>query len=371
MSDTTDNRVADNGCNVTANDSGQCIFNVRRADEWVSEAIKRPNPRQLWKELWYENEVACLFADTNVGKSIYAVEIAGEIAKTDRVLYFDFEMSDKQFQMRYTDPDEETPLLFGDNFFRVEYRKDCALIDDTEAVASQIVMAALEAEARIIIVDNISWVCNRSEDGDAAGRLMLKLVEMKQKHNLSILVLAHTPKRNTRAPLNQNSLAGSKKLANFFDSIFAIGLDKNNKPSGRYIKQIKTRTGEMLYGDNNVIVCNLQKDGPWLHFEETGYNWECKLLDDPDADDIDRGEATKEISRAEEKKKKKEEVKKLMREGVKGTYLRTKYHLSPNTLIKWRKEIESEDEALLEAMAESARRVDETELTGSLKYRYD
>lgn len=277
-------------------EGAQTVFVTRHGNEWTADAATRPNPRQLWRELWYECEVTCLFADTNVGKSILAIQIANEVAKTDRILYFDFEMSDKQFQLRYTDDDGHI-FQFNAGFYRTEYSREASAITDIDAVIDQIVLTSLQQHATKIILDNISWICNRSESGDAAGQLMQRLVEIKNRYGLSLLVLAHTPKRNTSAPLNQNSLAGSKKLANFFDSMFAIGLDKNNRPSGRYIKQIKVRTGELKYGENNVIVCNLTKTGGFLHFEETGYDWERTMLDEPDADDLARDEARNEVLR--------------------------------------------------------------------------
>ncbi len=52
-------------------------------------------------ELWHEGEVCCLFADSNLGKSIFAVQMADEIARDQNVLYVDCELSDKQFQLRY------------------------------------------------------------------------------------------------------------------------------------------------------------------------------------------------------------------------------------------------------------------------------
>ena len=156
--------------------------------------------------------------------------------------------------------------------------------------------AAVECGARVIVIDNISWICNRSESGDAAGILMQRLVQLKKRSRCSILVLAHTPKRNISAPLNQNSLAGSKKIANFLDSIFAIGVSKKNRPQGRYIKQIKVRSCEMLYGEDNIIEANLQKDGCLLHFVIVGYGTERENLDEPDADDIERDNSQREIA---------------------------------------------------------------------------
>ena len=99
-----------------------------------------------------------------------------------------------------------------------------------------------------------------------------------------MLVLAHTPKRNTNTPLTQNSLAGSKRIANFMDSIFAIGTSKKNRPSSRYIKQIKVRSTEMTYGDDNVIECDIVKDDDFLHFRVNGYGTEAENLDEPDED---------------------------------------------------------------------------------------
>ena len=112
-----------------------------------------------------------------------------------------------------------------------------------------------------------------------------------------MLVLAHTPKRNTNTPLTQNSLAGSKRIANFMDSIFAIGTSKKNRPSSRYIKQIKVRSTEMTYGDDNVIECDIVKEDDFLHFEVKGHGTEAENLDEPDEDYEKCKEANAEIAR--------------------------------------------------------------------------
>ena len=85
---------------------------IKEANTWVEEAKNRPIPNMLFSELWYENEICILFADTNLGKSILAVQIADSISKgiaipgfklespPKKVLYLDFELSDKQFENR-------------------------------------------------------------------------------------------------------------------------------------------------------------------------------------------------------------------------------------------------------------------------------
>ena len=79
------------------------MFTIKTANRTLKDASLRPNPNPLYHELWYEGEVCCLFSDSNLGKSVYAVQIAEEIAVTQNVLLVDCELSDKQFQMRYSD----------------------------------------------------------------------------------------------------------------------------------------------------------------------------------------------------------------------------------------------------------------------------
>ena len=85
---------------------------------------------------------------------------------------------------------------------------------------------------------------------------MKRLKELKIKHNLSILALAHTPKRNLIYPITKNDLAGSKHLSNFADSIFAIGESCKDK-SLRYLKQLKARATEVIYDSENIIVSEI------------------------------------------------------------------------------------------------------------------
>ena len=79
------------------------MLRLKKANATIVEAARRPNPRDLYHGLWYEGEVCCLFADSNLGKSIYAVQMADAIAREQNVLYMDCELSDKQFQLRYYD----------------------------------------------------------------------------------------------------------------------------------------------------------------------------------------------------------------------------------------------------------------------------
>ena len=234
------------------------VMSIKTANRTILEASLLPTPRALWDSFWYEGELSCLFADSNVGKSILAVQIADRIARTDNVLYLDFELSDKQFQLRYTN-ERGNLYSFPERLYRVSL--DCnSLLEENfeEAIIGSIEQMALQTASKIFIVDNLTYLCCAMEKGDAAGRLMIQLNNLKKRYELSILVLAHTPKRSLDCPITSNDLAGSKRLYNFFDSVFAIGT--------------------YSYDADNVIIYEIEKVDAFLQFVHRGYSTEKEHL---------------------------------------------------------------------------------------------
>jgi hypothetical protein len=104
-------------------------------NEWIEYAKNNPIPLMLFGELWFEKEMAILFSDTNLGKSIVAVQIANSLSKgmstanltnqcpAQKVLYLDFELTSKQFENRYS-TDFDDHYIFDDNFLRSELDLD-------------------------------------------------------------------------------------------------------------------------------------------------------------------------------------------------------------------------------------------------------
>lgn len=257
-----------------------CLY-VKEVNRWNQEALETPDPITLHGSLWYEGEVACLFADSNTGKSLYAVQVAREIAKQQRVLLFDFEQTGKQFQMRYTD-DNGTLYKFPENLLRAEINPEKFSADEDfeQSVISDIEQCAVRCQATVLIIDNLTFLCSKSEAADSASMLMTALLQLKKKYGWSILVLAHTPKRELNSPLTANDLAGSKRLFNFFDSVFAMGKTAKDE-NLRYIKQIKVRSSALEYGEDNVILTELCREDGFVGFNFREYTQESKLLSKP------------------------------------------------------------------------------------------
>ena len=267
------------------------LLEVKTANKWIEQASRRPIPRMLFSEFWFEQELCILFADTNVGKTILAVQIADSISrgqsipgfkletKAQKVIYCDFELNDKQFQSRYS-RNYEYPYQFSDNFLRVEINPDADFPEDASfefALSNAIERVITDTGAKIVIIDNITYLRHENERAKDALPLMKHLKRLKSKYNLSLLVLAHTPKRDLTKPLTRNDLQGSKVLMNFCDSSFAIG-ESSSDSSFRYIKMIKVRSTEHIYDSYNIMVCQITKPDNFLHFNFLHLDSEYKHL---------------------------------------------------------------------------------------------
>lgn len=267
------------------------MFRATSANNWIDEVKDLPTPKMLFSEFWVENEICILFADTNVGKTALSVQIANSISKgipiegfemeaeKQKVIYFDFELSAKQFQQRYTCKDcsnENKYYQFDENFIRAEINEDFEYDfgkDKVDAIIKQVEICAFENDAKIIVIDNITYINDDVETAKFAAPLMKCLKTLKKTHGYSILVIAHTPKRDLSKALSINDLAGSKQLANFTDSCFAINKSSKDEEL-RYIKQLKVRFSGLLYGSDNIVECNLIKKSNILEFEYIGFGLE-------------------------------------------------------------------------------------------------
>lgn len=245
------------------------LLSIKAANTWIKESLKRPDPKTYFHNLIVQYENTVLFASSNVGKSILATQIAEDIAKTEKVLYVDLELSSKQFQMRYTDKYTGKAHTFPANFKRAEIDPELLLgVNMEQEILTSVEEAAIQG-VKFFIIDNITFICNGPESSSKAGKFMKQLIRLKKKYGLTTIVIAHTPKRRGWKPITQNDLAGSAKLINFFDAGIAIARSANDN-NLRYLKQVKVRTGEFQYDSDNVLLMDVNKDDGFLKFDLLG-----------------------------------------------------------------------------------------------------
>jgi hypothetical protein len=201
----------------------QPLFNAEFFDA-VSYA-KNFKPRtDYWHSLWHEGEMAFLFADTNLGKSILAVQIANEVAnKIQRnVLYFDFEHSPQQLRQRYTD---ESGLQWNCSHFlrrvdvRMAYSNDYHIPSLLDAIERNVV----DSKAAAIVIDNISAIITDPCDRRFVRDFLKSLNVIRERYDLAVLVIGHTRRHSRYEPLSVSNAACATTISDLCDSVFAIG----------------------------------------------------------------------------------------------------------------------------------------------------
>jgi hypothetical protein len=280
------------------NPNANNYFVVQSGNDWLSQAQKRPVPKMLFGEFWFEGEVCILFADTNVGKSILAVQIADAISRgvdaaeikieceAQKIVYFDFELTAKQFESRFSERASNGDAYvnhyrFHPNFYRAEINPETSDLRGfakfEDFMHHSLDETIVSTGANVLIIDNLTYLRDETENARNALPLMKYLKELKSRHGLSILALAHTPKRDSAKPIGRNDLQGSKMLINFCDSSFAIG-ESAKKPGLRYLKQIKARNTELIYHSEHVLLARVIKDVNFLRFDFCGTGTESEHL---------------------------------------------------------------------------------------------
>lgn len=336
-------------------------FVVRSGNAWISQAKEERTPQMLFGEFWFEEEICILFADTNVGKSILAVQIADQISRgmkaegggmnresgseshpsslnphpsstvpAQKVVYFDFELTAKQFESRFSQRAEASDKYinhyqFHPNFYRAEINPETNDMGEhikfEDFLNTSLEQTIVATGAKVIIIDNLTYLRDETENARNALPLMKYLKKLKTKHGLSLLALAHTPKRDSTKPLGRNDLQGSKMLINFCDSSFAIG-ESSRQPGVRYLKQIKARNTEIVYHTENVLLATVSKVSNFLgfHFAETANeNDHLKMLTHKQRDEL------------------KDQVKQLSAEGLSHRKIAEKLNISAMSVTRYLK----------------------------------
>jgi hypothetical protein len=258
------------------------IFIADQAEDILADPIYQIPPRKLFGSFFYENEIALLLGDTNVGKTVLAYDIAiavdngynywhepmCEVPGEKNIVFYDLENSKRQFAARYVHKGFTLK-----NFTRVEFDQrntdllstDCFLEDVENRINVQV--------PNLFVIDNLSYLLN-STSAKESKKFMKQLKSLKETNPCaSFLIVAHSKKRNMSRTLDQNDLYGSKFLMNFVDSAFGLGASCIDSTT-RYLKQIKTRCSDKY---NNVAELEIEGE-PYLHFELVEWTPECNHM---------------------------------------------------------------------------------------------
>ncbi len=119
------------------------------------------------------------------------------------VIYADLELSKRQFLNRYSSPDG-MPIFLDRGLMRVELNyADWEILQTLgekasfeEQLLDDIENMVKNTDIKVVVVDNITFLTACTEKSYDAMQLMKRLISLKQRYGVSLLILAHTPKRD-------------------------------------------------------------------------------------------------------------------------------------------------------------------------------
>lgn len=244
-------------------------------------ALQAEDSRRIIGDFLSEGGITLMFAPAKVGKSIASVMYGVNVASGQstlkvlvnecgpkKVLYFDFELSARDWRKRYLDEITGMPYDFGqisDTFIRFSERVEFVDYKNfSSLILREILMVVEQEKPSVIILDNITYLTDGSLDPSLAANIMKELKGINKRFNTSILVLAHVPKQYGKpVPITVDTMAGSAQLKNFATDI--VGIGKSGKGKGHvYFIHLASRSRDVEFGSEKTLHCQIQKHGDFL-----------------------------------------------------------------------------------------------------------
>lgn len=268
-------------------------FCIKQLSKVLEEEL--PPIKKLVGDLIYSEEQTIIFGGTGLGKSILAMQIAHSISNGKdldlvngisfenecepiTVIYYDFELSQRQIQRRLKSSIDNTNLYWA-NIERGE-----VLEVEPKKMFEQLKAGAEYAKAKCIIIDNISAISKDLEKGENAKAFMGELWKLARDEEYTIIVLSHIPKIKDFEAISVNHIKGSSTIGQLSDNLIGIGKVNCDNDSEVYIKQIKVRNSAKKFGSSNVIHTSIKTVNDVLIHEAIGFANEQELLNNISTD---------------------------------------------------------------------------------------
>lgn len=146
----------------------------------------------LFKDLWKQHTIALFQSPLDSDKTPLITEILESVAVDDRrVVYVDTDNRAETFIKQFVD---NTNLII----FTPSYDQPDAPQDYADLIFEGIEEAVAETGIRIFVVDSISRIAARSFGKNSSpSYIMKRLVDLQARHNLSLLVIAHSATKSS------------------------------------------------------------------------------------------------------------------------------------------------------------------------------
>jgi hypothetical protein len=230
-------------------------FKSRSFGEVVEDGRKEPARRKIAGSFLIEDTNTFFYSRPNMGKSIFAFEIAYSAAmgisidpctalcnecEPMKTLVVDLEMDEKTLFDRHGKViDHADPELLK-NLVYLHEKIDQKILTGFDLL-DRIEEEAVKQQAKLVIIDNISKLLPDSLNAENVSKVIDVLKRIRQKTRASFLVIGHTVKSQAGIAISNNSYFGSSAFERFFTEIFYLDATKHGS---FFLCQAKSKQAE-------------------------------------------------------------------------------------------------------------------------------
>jgi len=268
------------GSCVRFGDKPEDLGGMRRfsPSEFAKTFHKMPEP--IIENLLFEKDLMGLAGGTNVGKSVMSMQLSAclamgvpfmnfRIPKPRKVMHVQFELKDESFRVLIERTAghvlEQYPVeakLFEENCSILSSGQIDVFTDKWDQIDSNLTFEPRD----VLVVDNLYTSTNKnvSKNQDVMD-LLRKMVNLKNKHNVAIVIVSHHKKLGEASPLDVSHMLGGSAYTNHLDGIVQLA-SSNRMPGLKVMKITKVRSQNDLHGVPVGIKLHNVTDGS-LYFE--------------------------------------------------------------------------------------------------------
>lgn len=223
--------------------SSEPYFQIRPFAQVIEDGSKEKPRRKITGAFLYEDTTTYFFSRTNYGKSLLAFQI-GYSAATGTSLYpcaalinecepmkvvvVDLEMDAKTLFDRHGQAISNANPELLKNLVYLHEKIDKKVVVGFDLL-DKIEKAAIDNNAKLVIIDNISKLLPDSLKSDIVTMVISTLNRIRAKTGAAFLVIGHTTKGDYRTAISPTSYYGSAMLQNFFTEMFFLDTTKDGR----------------------------------------------------------------------------------------------------------------------------------------------
>jgi hypothetical protein len=230
------------------------FFQIRDFPQILADGSKIAERKKICGAFLYQDTTTLLFSRTNYGKSVLAFQFAYAAATGSdfdpcaalcnqcepmKVLVIDLELDERVLFERHQKVNEDpNPYLKNLKYVHEKIENSSIIGFD---LLKKIEEAAIEHEAKLLVIDNISKLLPDAVKPEPATMIISMLNRVRLLTGASILVIGHTTKGNPAVCVQPTDYYGSAMIQNFFNEL--CYLDKT-KDGNFFLCHSKTKHSE-------------------------------------------------------------------------------------------------------------------------------